>query len=1779
MTIALFLTVCLGALLSLLALPRHGLRAGNTGYTWREVHVAGVWLVLGLSAVWMINRYTYPASKDTVFGNSDYHLLQHQGFGFVDSLLLVDGKNQEKALWDDKTGRIWLKAEEDAFQLDMNRFFEPVFLRKEGQFVLQNNIYPAEVSDFLEIRKGKTPIFKLRMKPGQNDTTFYEVAFGKSETYTRSQFYSTLRYGYPLTDILRRTPGWENHAPVVEQFEGCLLVRETQNKTKAPLFFFPTRSFHDTLAMHMVTTEASVRPQQGRTEFDLKIAPKQRFYVGLGMDKGRTLYLENDSLGTQLRFDFPIRYRMNDDPVNDLFLCSNMDDVAQNGGDGGYFFSFFAQDDNAHHINANLRYVHGTARENLEMRVIDHFATQGEQMHRLRGGQDFALATKAQDDSVRWLLRLEDLRASNPYSRTLLIAFVLGFIALVFASVYLVRLPQLHTMEMMVYVLLFGFLVVRVLLQWRMSTFIPVEDVRPGEFAFLRSLGHFWKTAGVTAAFFGLRWLLIRDLEDHPGSGKVLGRIVRPMRGIRANMGARLEGWRDWWQKGMQSEAFLPFMVRFLVVALPIVMGGQLLKSMGFSGLERFINIGFPVAAFFLFEYVLDRNEGGENRRFLGLRPRALFNGLFWLAYLAASDAGFSIIFILFQLLYQAFRSLLPLAVGRRRGRGPSNELYVRAGIALAAFVAVLFLSDSLIEFVFAQPALFFWFGLLPPIFGLVAYFGAVVAKSIKSMETSGQWRTYGLISGGVAALFLVLMSGPIQQKTEDFGYVKYRAAIHSKNLDQIIQKERFSSGQVGQILRAAQNQWFINTYLRDQTYGGEESGYFSLKPHFNKGSSFTTQTTDLVVTRYVIAEHGASVVILLLLLFLAVTAFFAFQANLRENRQFVPFGMLLLLFTISFFIWLTATNRFIFFGQDFPLISLTSLFTLVFSAGLLLFVVVGLEKEKPGRKKTPRLILAPVAALFVIGAVLQQQNNVLDEGNFAFNLSLRQASSDFQRLNEDFGVFQENVDGNPQPDSVVKAFYAQLEDTIVSRNAFSQSIFEHFVKQQANKMNPEDLLHLVVRRGKYRFALNRSFYMIRPPQSQQNAWSGNLYAAREEVGGVYLLDMQDRSHHVLVPGDKIVTGLDQEIAPGQNKVNVSVIPASWLEGDQPAVIVWSDNPTTSKAEFSISNRESGTGAYTQDFANPAVRLLHDDLLNLHGPKGQKLRFKYLEDYNQFLAKNIWLNGERKLFYPLGDKLLWAYYYADAVQRALSGTDSATHNVRVSIDYPLTERLHNIAGRHFTENHWEKQRLGLVAVNGEGQLRAMIDYNPSGTIDPNDIKEFHDKNREFYLRNNNRSERETFGNINLLRLSNGPGSTLKPILYSAVASQYNLGWRTLRLEETPGSVVKQLQGERKAKQTPEEHAHFFSHYGGKEVNMTWGGIGEQDFWRHTPRTYLTYSKNLYHSMVVFFGSYSREWLASNLRRGDNPVLIPRKSAPDSLDFPAFNLGRGVEVFNPEGWPLTRRDGERFFGDRGSLIGKGLYSIYDLPTHRLRTRNPLSHTNIDPPGLGIFEKGGRGAQWYAYPELAKFYQSDRSVRGHRWFIYGFRQVASGSDPIAMTPFKMAEMGGKLYSFDQNYRVTFADSLPARKRQPFQADATWKGGYFNFVRDIVYGSMYNVVNVVDSTNGTAESLGRLLKRRQKKSKRPKYFYYAKTGTIGDAEDEERIEDKLLMLIISKNDVREIADPDELAENKFYVLYFTGLQLGVPEGMTRWKMFADMVEAVEDSWLFKKYMHGTE
>lgn len=1756
MTITLFLTICLLAILFLAVAFGGGKPRQARDAAMRQRLYAGIWLVLGLSAVVLVNRYLYPANKAEVFGNSDFHVLAHRGYSFSDSLLLADAAHPENALWDDLAGHARLYSGTPA-RMELDSFFQPLFLESEGTFALANPVYEADISQGFALWRGDSLLLEMAIAPyPQGDSVQYAVTFGDGKAAVNSRFQSKMSQGYPLADILRRCEGWQAHDSLVQRLEGAWLLRKEQGNAGAPLLFFPSPALARLPGWQLRTAGAKGELPGNSPRTQVEIPGNKRFFTGLGMSKSPEMRL----VGDRLEFDYSRKYRLDHQANNQLFLCSDLRDVAQNTMQGGFLFPVFAEENNRFHVNATLRYAHGTAREPLKISVVDQQAVGSAQQFPVNGGDEFLLATRHPSDGVAWVLQLVDLRAENPIGRAHLFGFLASFVLLVLLTTQLVGWARLSLVEMCLYILLFAFLQVRLLLQWRMGTFLPVDDASKAVYHFLQNARHFNLTALCTAMLFGLRWVLVRDVS-HLGqqAQQARDKVAKLLQKVNFLPGLSRIAPLRWWRGKLQEGRLWEFVVAYFAAWLFMMVLANIVGQIGFlARLERFANIAAPVGFFFFVEHLLEKHRPASQVRYRGLHPFALVNTLLTILYLGVTDAGFGIIFILFTLIYQLYRTILR---PQKEGRSAFTlAAVVPAVLLILAFASLLFGADRLILGIFSSTQLYFWIFFVPIALYLTFYFTDYALHQAGTTSRKSIW--LGGMLGGVVLLSL-LGSFFVQNAVNRFSYVKFRAAIHEKGADEIIQDERFDSGQVGQILRAAQNQWYINTYLRKpEAELGRELSYFNLRPHFDKGSSYTTQTTDLVVTRYIISEHGVGVVLLLILLLFALAAVYSLVVDMSATKRFVPFGMLLLLFMVALFIWLTATNRFVFFGQDFPLISLTSLFTLVFSMGLILAVMVAVPQEKSRRRESKTVAAVPMVVILLIGLGLQVLKSSGGEKEINFNPSLDKARAEFNELNGEFLTFQNKLTRSYAPDSLVLLFHQSRPDSIVSSHTYTQSIYNHFVHEEENKTNPEHLLYLVQRpvnrELRYHFAVNPAYYLVKPPRVHHKAWSGNLLAAAENRQGAFLVGQDAGGRRIPIGGDSVQLGIENRLAVAGSQLRTAVIPGTWTLHDRPVVVAWASESGDETRRFSMSNSDFGAAPQVQRQVDPAVRLRPGDVLHLVALEGGHRRFRFVEDYKAYLAKNIWLNGERRMFYPLGEKLLWAYYYAEGTKNARFDSPQRKEDLRVSIDFSLMQNLHDVADSHFRKHNWEQQRLGLVVLNGQGQIRALTDYKPKDAVDPNDIDQIHEKNREFHLRRNNHDERQTFGNINLLKLQNGAGSTIKPIMYAAVSSQYNLGWKNLRTVGIEAVLIPELQDENGK----------LRFYAGKKVDVSWKGIGSDDYLPKSGRDYLVQSKNLYHSLVMFLGSYDPEDFRGG--KGDLPPMLKRVSGrPDSLEFPLLNLGSGSLAIRENRWPRTGSVEKSYFGSKRSLLAEGLSTNFSLPIDYLIDARKKDYRNIDPAGAEIFGDAGAGPRLYAYPEQAHFYQRDRAFdpKHPLWFINGLRQVTAGNDPVAVTPLKMAEMTGRLFSQNRKFEVTLSDSLATREHAPWAYDQdSWDPTAFQeFMQENLYGSLRSVL-----TAGTAYRLWTKIRQR-----RSGYYYYAKTGTISDASRRDQLPDKLLMLVISKGDMAKMST-DELKENKFYVLYFSGMELFTERSPDKfWNLFAEMVETVEKSYLFQSYM----
>ena len=375
----------------------------------------------------------------------------------------------------------------------------------------------------------------------------------------------------------------------------------------------------------------------------------------------------------------------------------------------------------------------------------------------------------------------------------------------------------------------------------------------------------------------------------------------------------------------------------------------------------------------------------------------------------------------------------------------------------------------------------------------------------------------------------------------------------------------------------------------------------------------------------------------------------------------------------------------------------------------------------------------------------------------------------------------------------------------------------------------------------------------------------------------------------------------------------------------------------------------------------------------------------------------------------------------------------------------------------------------------------------------------------------------------------GPGSTFKPIVFSAIASQLNWNWDDFAAE---GFSEKQ------------------TYYGGEKVP-------EYDFEKDNGRIsrvsdYLKYSDNYYHSNVLLLGSYLKQDAATIL--ADH--FIERKPGA-GLHWPYFTYtGKQYWLNGFQNWPGYAK-GKANFGLDSSFTSVGLLNNYGIYTHEANKSFDMFSSGYDSLlFLNAYRKSG-----FILPEYGLFDQRGDHI-DHRipydLFTSCFRGHVKGSSQVMVSPSKMVEAFGKMISQSRNYSLTLNPYASASAFLSFDVDNSIPyNSYLSIMRENVFVGMREAL-----FSGTAARLGTMLKNGSP------YYYYAKTGTTGD--DEIKTKSKLLAVIISSKDVTH---PDfNFRNNKFYTIYFTS-QNGPSKQNEEFQ--AEVIRYLQQTLAFNNYM----
>jgi len=1670
------------------------------------------------------------------FSNLDHHFIRQDGYRSTSTLPL--GESDTVNIPGSLYNQFLLAREGDKVTVQSAYAEDPFYIAGEdGRYHIGSVVFPA-VSHTVSWKTGSLPLsvvansdkdFELKVgadrfvinKELKKGATAWELfktdtSFINSAHYTDEGVYQSLRQVLLLRNDVTRQGGGEMNYFI-----------------SGKLFPVANTVTYDT----KVINEAALR-------FKTVVPDKAAIAWGIGfLDNNRNQYrLHYTDTGFDLLHRYPLSYPLAEEQRDDWtehavskFLLADQQSMVGMPAifREGFLFPELNADSRLSFAPVFLHYNKAAGNQPLQL-LVHSFAGHGDTA--TINGDSFTLPAKT--TGVSWLFSVKNTfdwdfgNKTVPAKQWQLLLF--GSLGLFFLLVMLAFIISPSSRNSWIGQLIAAITIVllttRFFLYWRYKTFPPYEGMDLPSQQQLNSISNFYVIILATLAmalvlgFPFFRWVY----------RKITGRSNQ-----EENFITRIE------QKTItlaQTNALIknisPRILFFGSWGVLLAAGGAIAALNHFDpGVCRHLAL-FLVGGYFVFIYIAYRHsplvkaageawwrlDTGRSADMLISNPVKLLLSISLLAAFVFIDIGFAIVFLNFLLFNEVFLCINYAIAGLSAGSKRNATLFgILAAIYLAVFAANLLLAPYIFHQLLNMPAWVY----------TVGYAGAaigIVYCLLRVFPVKRRWIVAVVASGVLFAIATAFL--PKEKIISKAAVTKYRIDVLTMPVDEAIATAYEEGKNYTPVIRAAQNQWFINTFIDEKNNPAVNTPGFQLLPHApqNKGAKYNAQATDLVTSRFLIAEHSNWSVLLYVLLLLLPSVMLAsfyklypdFTNRVNHNypRITIGFSVLNYLLITALLVIMAATGKYIFFGQDLPFASLLSKQAILFPCLLLCVVVIlfqqiPLEYYSNRRKAIPGALLFGSLAIllfaikpvfnrnktFQAGAIATEmdswlQSNLqpvldhIDTGKLTGRLSAVQkdqlfADSVRQLLREGL------LEGNPP-------FFIQ-ELTGYAQSGFSRHI-------DANRM-----IYLDLYSGRPQLAVNENYFRVEPPPHLQQAWRGNVFGDTT-LYHVSAWSMQDR----------LWKQADMQTRDGGKQ---------WLDSN----LLLQFN--TAGDALYLVNKGSTLLEVTASDKQGRQTLAAGDSIRLPNPFHARInsgaRESLLHIEPDAFMRNYYVNGNRYYTYPLGNRFTWARHFAESASADYTAAGEKEKNAFVAFDYTLMDSLSLLVQQYIGADTSYKKgaEYGISIADGNGRIVAMNDYIKNFyRPDPNDKAAFQ---KAIMGENGFVSQsllRKQIGNINLLRLNPGPGSTLKPIVFSAVASQLPMDWSQFSIE---GFTEKQ------------------QYYAGEKV-------APYDFEKNNGHIgsvidYLRYSDNYYHSNILLLGSYAKQDVTSLL----STSFTDHKTG-SGYQWPYFHYrGKTYWLNGFEHWPgYANRKAD--FGNDSSFVSIGLLNNFGIYNRPFRNGYDMFGHGYDSLLLG---NAGRNSG-FVLPEYPLFDQQGEGVNKsipYDMFAFCFRGHVKGSSQVLLSPLKMTEAIGKMITQNRDYSLTMNPYAQAPAFHAFAVDETvGYQQYLALMQENVFAGMREAL-----FNGTAARLGAMLRKNESS-----YFYYAKTGTTGDNESTEK--SKLFTLVISADDITK--PEHSFRSNNFYTIYFSS-QNGPPKQNEELQLA--IIRLLERTTKFKKQM----
>lgn len=1674
------------------------------------------------------------------YSNLDHHFIRHKGYAITGSFSLgyADTASDPGAAFNNFT----FSRKGSAALIQSAYSEDPLYVQRDGPFRLLSVTYPA-AGHTINFRKGTTGISvsvidekELELKTGADSR--FRIPF-------------TLKRGSSIWNLVRENDSFIgspffNNPEIAGALKNVYLLRDgvTRREGGELRFFLSGRLLRSTgiVQYEGKTVTAS------QLAINEQLADGARIAWGIGfLDNNRNQYrLQFAGTDTLLLLNqYPVSYPLTEENkrhwtphgVSKFMLADSRSMNALPPGFREGFLFNSPVDSSGLFPAVLLTYQFDAAGKPLQLLARD--LKEPVKADMINNDQ---WLLPARDRQAHWLLQIQDTFnwefgsiTLAPSQWQLLIFGALIFYILLIGYWGLRQAPgKLNWVWQLLACITLVLLTTRFFLYWRYKSFPPYEGLDLPSQQQLLSIGNFAIILAATillALFLGsgllvqlLQWISRRTRNNSLVTWPA--RISERLSAIRQKMyrkaDPRIWFFGSWMLLLAASGGFAAInnfdagVCRHIAIALVVVYFIYLQQSYRYSPLSTAT------------ERAWWRLHTGRRLDLLISNPVKIFLSLSLLALFALVDIGFAIVFFNFLLFNEAFLCINFGIGGLSAGSKKNAVFFGTLGILyLVAFILNLLYAPYVFRFILALPD--FWYTVIYAAFA--GYLAFVLARLLYHLSAR---RRKLIVTGAAVALFLgAFFFFPKHRILEKASMTKFRIDVLTAPADQAIASAYEEGKTYAPVIRAAQNQWFINTFIDKENNPAANGTGFTLLPHApqNKGAKYNAQATDLVTSRFLIAEHGkTSVLLLVCLLLLPVVMLggfyqlypdFTSRVNPSYSRVVTGFSVLNYLVLTALMVVLAATGRYIFFGQDLPFGSILSKQSILFPAILIVLVVL-LLKQVPAERFAHRRKLLPGASIFILligllfffqppfnrnrefsvaglassmdsylAETVQPMLDYIDTARSSRRLSLKQKDQ----------LFTDSLRKRIQSGQLAgenKFFLAQLRE-------YAQGSYMRHLDQRR-------LLYLDPNTSVPKLAVNEQYFRVDPPPHLLQLWAGNVYADTLNAT-LAVWSLQDG--HLFSKRETIES--DVPLNYTTDGWTVSCYPynggnRTWISNTGSAALQWQDEKTT------------GTLA-----AGDSLVLLHGQRVSI---RSNKKEWWVTLEPDAFM-RNYYVNGSRYYYYPLQERFIWARNFAEAISADYTRGDRQQENAFISLDYEwtdsLTRRIQELMSGDVTFG--EGAEYGICIADGNGRVLAMVD-NIKGLlrVNPNQKTAFNRMLQGDEGVVSQSALRKQIGNLNLLRLNPGPGSTLKPIVFGAVASQLPVDWSAF---QSAGFDEKQ------------------NYFAGMRVP-------EYDFEKNNGRisqvsAYLRYSDNYYHANVLLLGSYAKQPLDKLLAEH-----FTRQKPGTGVQWPWFEYKGQTYFMNGfKNWP-GYSNGKADFGDDSSAVSIGLlqnFDIYNKPGTATRSfQQPYDRLLLG----GAYQRSG-----FILPESPVFDQQAAAF-DHRiaydLFTHAFRGHVKGSSQVLVPPMAMVSAFGKLVSQNRQYQLTLNPYAGVAGFSPFYLDAgVAYPQYLQLMKEQVFTGMREALFA-----GTGAELGRQLKQGAP------YYYYGKTGTTGD--DEKKTKSKLFTLVISQKDLA--SSGHVFRNNNFLTVYFTS-QNGPARQNEAFQ--AAIVKYLEGSGRFKHYMEN--